>query len=137
MFSSCSSVLRNEHWLQRLRSLQKPLIITGQPLSFLLCKFRHPFGHLQLLRCWSCSAAWELGLSLDVKDQPVLGQEEVGMALLGYCCCLSPFPTDRGRNEWKKSLHCSFIKPRASRLASLPNVSSVKRLIHSSCSRDT
>lgn len=54
------------------------------------------------------SAAPVLGMSLDVKDRSVLGQEEVGMALHGYRCCLSPFPTAHGRKEWKKSLQRSL-----------------------------
>lgn len=66
------------------------------------------------------AAALGFGMSLDVKDEPMLGQEEVGTALHGYCCCLSPFPMASGRNEWKKTFR-ALINPGASKLASLTN----------------
>lgn len=92
--------------------------------------------HLQLSQCQDAAAAPGLGMSLDVKDQPVLGQEEVGMALHGYSCCLSPFPTTRGRRSGKIAFSAPH-KTWSQQPCQPYKVSSVKWLIHSFCSGDT
>lgn len=116
----------------------KHLPINGKPLMNFSPHLGIPFGnqHLQLSRCRDPAAAPGLGMSLDVKDQPVLGQEEVGMDLHGYSCCLPPFPTTHGRRSGKIAFSAPY-KTWSQRPCQPYKVSSVKWLIHSFSSRDT
>lgn len=105
-------------------------LFSNEPFS----KFRHPFeqNHLPAGICSPCAGGVP---GCERSICPGAGRGGDGFAwLLLLFIALSDCSWQK-RVEKKPS--ALLIKPEASRLASLTNVSSIKRLIHSFCSGDT